>query len=314
MSELKLNVERFLNYCRFMKGLSDKTIKAYSIDLKQFLEFCNDMAWSEKETIEYYIKEMYLNYKPKTAKRKIACLKVFFRYLENNELFASNPFHKIQFKRRETLVLPKVIPTSTLVKILEEVYRRYNEIGHTDCYYKFIIRDIAVMELLFATGVRVSELCNLKIEDVELKNKCIKVFGKGAKERYIQLTNKDVIAALKAYKKTYLEEMNKTGFYFINNRGDKISEQSVRFMIDKYAKSIDTNLHITPHMLRHTIATLLLEEDVDIRYIQEFLGHSSITTTQIYTHVSLNAQKKMLQKKHPRNKLKINSVTHKSDS
>lgn len=314
MSELKLNVERFLNDCRFMKGLSDKTIKAYSIDLKQFLEFCNDMAWSEKETIEYYIKEMYLNYKPKTAKRKIACLKVFFRYLENNELFASNPFHKIQFKRHETLVLPKVIPTSTLAKILEEVYRRYNEIGHTDCYYKFIIRDIAVMELLFATGVRVSELCNLKIEDVELKNKCIKVFGKGAKERYIQLTNKDVISELKAYKKTYLKEMNKTGFYFINNRGDKISEQSVRFMIDKYAKSIDTNLHITPHMFRHTIATLLLEEDVDIRYIQEFLGHSSITTTQIYTHVSLNAQKKMLQKKHPRNKLKINSVTHKSDS
>lgn len=162
------------------------------------------------------------------------------------------------------------------------------------------------MELLFASGVRVYELCNLKLSDVDLKGKFIKVYGKGSKERYIQLTNKEVITALKLYQKEYLTEIKATGFYFINNRGDKISEQSVRFMVNKYAKSVNLELHITPHMFRHTIATLLLEENVDIRYIQEFLGHSSITTTQIYTHVSQNAQKKIFSKKHPRNKLKVN--------
>ena len=181
--------------------------------------------------------------------------------------------------------------------------------GHSACYYKCILRDVAVMELLFATGVRVHELCNLRINDVDLKNKHIKVYGKGAKERYIQITNRDVVSALRRYQNEYIGKINETGFFFINNRGRKLSEQSVRFMVDKYAKSVNAELHITPHMFRHTVATLLLEEDVDIRYIQEFLGHSSITTTQIYTHVSLNAQKKILSKKHPRNKLKVNSNT-----
>ncbi len=306
MLELKLNVERFLNDCRFMKGLSEKTMKAYTIDLRQFSEFCIGKEWNNKDVIEEYIKELYINYKPKTAKRKIACLKAFFHHLENTDLIITSPFHKISIKRREPMVLPKVIPVTVLSEILESAYLKLNNPNHSDCYYRYAIRDIAVMELLFASGVRVYELCNLKLSDVDLKDKFIKVYGKGSKERYIQLTNKDVVSVLKRYQKEYLTEIKATGFYFINNRGDKISEQSVRFMVNKYAKSVNPELHITPHMFRHTIATLLLEEDVDIRYIQEFLGHSSITTTQIYTHVSQNAQKKIFSKKHPRNKLKVN--------
>jgi len=307
MTELQKNVGSFLDDCRYMKGLSDKTLKAYTIDLQQFSEFCFNKSWSEKEILEKYIVDLYIKYKPKTAKRKIACLKAFFRYLENNEKILSSPFHRIVIKRREPLVLPKVIPVQILTKILEQAYVKYSEIGHSDCFYKFTIRDIAVMELLFATGARVYELCNLKVDDVNLKEKWIKVYGKGSKERYIQLTNKDVISVLKQYQKDYTDEINKTGHYFINNRGDKISEQSIRFMVNKYAKLVDANLHITPHMFRHTVATLLLEEGVDIRYIQEFLGHSSITTTQIYTHISLNAQKRIFEKKHPRNKFKVNT-------
>lgn len=306
MTDVQKHISNYLDDCKYMKGLSSKTIKAYSIDLRQFAEFCADRLWNEKETIEEYIKAQYSKSKPKTAKRKIACLKAFFRYLENNDLIVSSPFHKITIKRREPIVLPKVIPVPILTKMLETAYKRCDEIGHSDCFYKFTIRDIAVMELLFATGVRVYELCNLKPDDVSLKEKYIKVYGKGSKERYIQLTNKDVIAALRNYQKVYADEIAKEKFYFINNKGKKISEQSVRFMIDKYAKLVDSRLHITPHMFRHTVATLLLEEDVDIRYIQELLGHSSITTTQIYTHISMNAQKRILTKKHPRNKLKVN--------
>ncbi len=306
MTDLKKYISNYLDDCKYMKGLSEKTLKAYSIDLRQFTEFCADKHWNEKETIEEYIKAQYSKSKPKTAKRKIACIKAFFHYLENGDLILSSPFHKITIKRREPLVLPKVIPVPILTKMLETAYKRHDEEGHSNCFYKFTLRDIAIMELLFATGVRVYELCNLKSDDVSLKGKYIKVYGKGSKERYIQITNKDVLAVLRRYQKVYTDEIDYTGCYFINNRGSKISEQSVRFMIDKYAKLSGTNIHITPHMFRHTVATLLLEEDVDIRYIQELLGHSSITTTQIYTHVSMNAQKRILAKKHPRNKLKVN--------
>lgn len=306
MTDLEKHIENFLDDCKFMKGLSDKTLKAYTIDLKQFADFCADGSWCEKEIVENYIKHLYLKYKPKTAKRKIACLKAFCHYLENNDHIPSSPFHKIVIKRREALVLPKVIPVAVLTKMLEKAYSLGNEEGHSECFYRFTLRDTAVMEMLFATGVRVSELCSLKSDDVNLKSKYIKVYGKGSKERYIQLTNQSVIAVLKSYQKEYAKEIAQTGYYFINNRGGNISEQSVRFMINKYASLVGANIHITPHMFRHTVATLLLEEDVDIRYIQELLGHSSITTTQIYTHISMNAQKKILAKKHPRNKLKVN--------
>ena len=305
MAELKKSIEKFLDDCRYMRGLSEKTLKAYTIDLNQFLIFCIDKPWNSKETLEGYIKELYIKYKPKTVKRKIACLKTYFHYLENSDLILSSPFNKISIKRREPFVLPKVIPTPVLAQILETAYIKYSEPYHTEYYYKCITRDIAVLELLFSTGVRVQELCNLKISDVDLRDRYIKVNGKGSKERYIQLTNKDVVCALRRYQKEYCDEIRANECYFINNRGNKLSEQSVRFMVNKYTKLVDANLHITPHMFRHTVATLLLEEDVDIRYIQEFLGHSSITTTQIYTHVSLNAQKKIFAKKHPRNKLKI---------
>lgn len=305
MGELKSLIESFLENSRYIKGLSYKTLKAYSIDLRQFSEFCTDVLWREKETVEAYIKELYIRFKPKSAKRKIACLKVFFHFLENNDFIETNPFRKITIKHRESIVLPKVIPVRILTKMLEVAYERIQQQNKTEIFYKYTARDIAVMEILFATGIRVYELCNLRFFDVDLKEKYIKVYGKGSKERYIQITNRDVLSALKNYQKEYKEEITTTGYFFVNNRGNKISEQSVRFMVDKYAKLAGSTQHITPHMFRHTVATLLLEEDVDIRYIQDLLGHSSITTTQIYTHISLSAQKRVLKKKHPRNKLNI---------
>ena len=162
-----------------------------------------------------------------------------------------------------------------------------------------------MLELLFASGVRISELCNLKLNDVDTKSGIIRVNGKGSRERCIQITNLSVIKALENYQKVFSSEINNAEYYFINSRTNRLSEQSVRLMINKYASAINSEIHITPHMFRHTLATLLLEEDVDIRYIQELLGHSSITTTQIYTHVSLSAQKKILSQKHPRNKIMI---------
>jgi integrase/recombinase XerD len=168
------------------------------------------------------------------------------------------------------------------------------------------IRNAAIIELLFATGARISEICSLKSKNIDLSSKTIRIFGKGAKERIIQIENTDVISILKRYMHLISDYINPDGYFFLNNRRNRLSEQSVRTIITNLEKQISSPIHITPHMFRHSVATLLLEEDVDIRYIQKILGHSSINTTQIYTHVTSSKQREILRTKHPRNKIYIN--------
>lgn len=293
----------YLNFSRYQKGLNPKTIKAYTIDLRQYYEFnlYSDYDWFEKAALSEYIYELHKRYKPKTAKRKIACLKAFFHYLELEEILEVNPFNKIQTKFQEPFVLPRTIPLKTIKKLLKTVYKEKDK-PRSDYRKSVILRDIAMFEIMFATGMRISEICSLKNDDIDLKNKVIRVYGKGSKERLIQIENTDVINALKEYKN---HNYSKTDYFFTNKLDNRLSEQSVRFMINHYVKLAGIDMHITPHMFRHSFATLLLEEDVDIRYIQQLLGHSSITTTQIYTHISMKKQRNILAKKHPRNKLDI---------
>lgn len=299
-------IKQYIENCKYMKGLNDKSIKAYSIDLNQFEKWCTgNTAWDTKQNLEDYIKHLYKNFKPRSAKRKIASIKAFFNYLETEEIIQINPFHKIKYKRRESLILPRSIPINTLSNLLNSAYKNLENNTHNNYQSKNAIRDIAVMELLFASGVRVSELCSLQKEDVDIKNKIIKVSGKGSKERYIQITNKSVLSILKDYQKLFSSEINTCGFYFINNRGRRLTDQSVRHLVDKYAKRCNAEIHITPHMFRHTIATLLLEEDVDIRYIQELLGHSFLSQQLKYTHTLVFPhRKKFLHKSIPATKSK----------
>ena len=305
MNNLPVLIQKYISYCQLQKELNEKTIKAYNIDLSQYEAFCLPHCFYEKDTICSFIESLRPQYKPKTIKRKVATLKAFFEYLSYEELIAENPFNKINLKMREPVVLPKVIPEKMLVKILNAAYKELIN-AKTDYSVKCCLRDVAVLELLFATGLRVSELCHLKYTDVNLSDNHIKVFGKGAKERIIQICTPDVLSALKQYKKHFETEISSTGYFFVNRLSNRLSEQSVRFMINKYADTIKNCIHVTPHMFRHTFATMLLEADVDIRYIQSILGHSSIPTTEIYTHVSAVMQKQILQRKHPRKKLNIN--------
>ena len=161
------------------------------------------------------------------------------------------------------------------------------------------------MELLFATGMRISELCSLKPSDLDFESRNVLIYGKGAKERILQIGNPEVMAALVAYRDVFQEEIEECGYFFVNRLKKKLSDQSVRFMIRRYAEMAGIQQHITPHMFRHSFATLLLEQDVDIRYIQRMLGHSSISTTEIYTHVSNRKQKDILVNKHPRNWMEV---------
>lgn len=304
MTQLHTQIKDYMNYCQFQKMLNIKTLKAYRIDLHQFETFFSDTSEPlTKDFISKYVQMLHAQYKPKTVKRKIACVRAFINYLEFDEQIASNPISKIHLEFREPFTLPKSLPLSTIQKLLKSVYRNVEQQCQNHNLTGF--RDIAVLELLFATGLRVSELCSVTPEDLNLKNGFVRVQGKGARERIIFISNPDTLLALRSYQKSYIKEISESGWFFVNRLGNRLSEQSVRGIIKKYTEIAKLNEHITPHMFRHSFATLMLEEDVDIRYIQSILGHSSITTTQIYTHVSLNKQKSIMRKKHPRNRINL---------
>ena len=296
--------EQYLSFCTNRKNLDQKTIKSYRIDLQQYNNYLqiNTLNWGEKCSIEQYIHHIHNKYKPKSVKRKIASLKAFFHYLEIEDIIELNPFHKIQIKYKEPFILPKTIPISNIEAIINYAYEQYKK-ATTAYSRKVALRNILILELLFATGMRISELCSLKADRFDFNDYIIKIYGKGSKERLIQICNVNVHRLIDKYKNTL--DMHEHEYFFINRLHHRLSEQSVRNMIDDYAKNAKISQHITPHMFRHSFATLLLEEDVDIRYIQQMLGHSSITTTQIYTHTSIGKQKTILETKHPRNKFEF---------
>lgn len=306
MSDIQTHTSNYLEYCQRQKMLDSKTLKAYRIDLRQFsVQIANmDIEDVTPCVLEDYISRLHQQYNPKTVKRKIASTKAFFHYLEYKDIISQNPFNKIQIKFREPVILPKTIPLNTVEILLSTIYNQYFN-AKTDYQRKNALRDVAAIELLFATGIRISELCSLKMNDINLYDRTILIYGKGSKERKLQIGNDDVIHILEKYKENFLTEIENTNHFFVNQAGNPLSDQSVRRAINKYTSLAAIDLHITPHMFRHTFATSLLEADVDIRYIQEMLGHSSINITEIYTHVAMSKQRDILTTKHPRKDFKI---------
>ncbi|MBQ2902347.1 MAG: tyrosine-type recombinase/integrase [Lachnospiraceae bacterium] len=306
MNNLQSEIQNYLNYCEYQKRLDKKTLKSYRIDLRQFHTSISPQNISEitSETLENYIITLHQTFKPKTVKRKIASIKAFFHYLEYKDLIEKNPFSRLQIKFREPVILPKTIPLPIIETILSTIYTRKK--NATTTYQKRnALRDAAVIELLFATGIRISELCSLRPLDVNFYEKTILIYGKGSKERKIQLGNEAVISVLMEYRENFRTEIETCHHFFVNQSGKPLSDQAVRRMINKYTSLAAIELHITPHMFRHTFATSLLEADVDIRYIQEMLGHSSINITEIYTHVAMAKQRDILTTKHPRKDLRV---------
>ncbi|MBQ3011803.1 MAG: tyrosine-type recombinase/integrase [Methanocorpusculum sp.] len=305
---LENEITNYLSRCRFQKKLSPHSEKAYRIDLIQFSEFISYETTGElnRENISSFIFKIQSSYKPKTVKRKIASLRAFFNNLVFEGLLDENPLVRINLRFREPFVLPKTIALSDVQKIFEVLY------SELECKsllsvnnYEVIIRDIAILELLFSTGIRISELCSLTVSDINLITGVVTIHGKGAKERLVYIGNKNVVSAIREYYSIRIQKLTQTPFFFINRLGNRLSEQSVRCMIRRCTSKAMVKQHITPHMFRHSFATLLLDEGVDIRYIQKILGHTSIVTTQIYTHVSSSKQKEILTEKNPRNKLQV---------
>lgn len=302
-----MNVQKqmksYLEYCEYRKELDEKTLKAYRIDLRQYFEFIQ-FDNPTKTDIEHYITNLHKNYKQKTVKRKIASVKAFYNYLEDEELINDNPFRKIKLKFKEAVVLPRIILRSEIETLLNHMYC----CKATTKEYNYWLRDIAVIEIFFATGARVYEISNIKKECIDLNSGLIRIKGKGNKERYIQIGSPKVIEILNKYYMENEADILKSGFFFINNRGQRYTEQSIRLMMRKYAEDAGISRKITPHMFRHSFATFLIEEGVDISCVQQILGHSTIKTTQIYIHVAVRKQAEILRNLHPRKYMQINDV------
>ncbi len=304
MENLETLIAAYLKNCETIKKLDKKTLKAYRIDLSQFKTVMQKYPdFTEKAYLNEYISSLHQQFQPKTAKRKIASIKAFYHYLMYEEIL-TNPFDKINIKFREPITLPRTIPESIIETFISTMYKQ-RTLATTKYQRNAILRDITVVELLFATGVRISELCTLTYQQVDLSSYKIIIYGKGSKERMIQISNDDVRKILLEYYTTFKSDIISSGWFFINRLHQRYSEQSVREMIVKYLNIAEIDMHITPHMFRHSFATLLLEADVDIRYIQKMLGHSSIKTTEIYTSVSMAKQNNILTTKHPRNFMKL---------
>ncbi|MDG4965793.1 tyrosine-type recombinase/integrase [Lactococcus lactis] len=285
----------YLNYCKDNKRLSEHSIRAYRNDLNQFLQFNN---FNVEEYITHLGKQKI---KSKTLKRKIATLKTFFRYLENQEVISENPFYKLRFHFRDEKKLPKIITPADL-KIMYSYLFEQKLKSKTTYQKEKSHRNLLILSLLISTGVRISELCHITLENINTQSREITILGKGKKERILYVGSDETYSLLIDYIDTYRVKMDK--FLFLgHDKKTSLTEQSVRLLFKSINKKLGIEKNITPHMFRHTFATMLLDSGVDIRYIQQILGHSSIAVTQIYTYVSQIKQQEILVKKNP-----INSI------
>lgn len=301
-------ISQFLFHCRYEKNLNPKTLKAYATDLRQMDEFLahgravDAVVLVDKAELRGYIRHLHTLLAARSLKRKVATMKSLFHFLEREDAIPVSPFRKMDVRIREARRLPRTVPLDQITRLFQHVHKALAAAPEGTYRRETMVRDIAVLETLFATGARVAEVCSLKSEDVDLGRGRIRILGKGARERIVQLCHPEAIAAVREYKRQVRD--HELLWFFSNRSGRRLSEQSVRTMLRRHAVAAGLHLHVTPHMLRHSVATLLHEEGVDIRYIQHLLGHRSIATTQIYTEVGEVSQRRMLLRHHPRRRVR----------
>ena len=301
-------VESFLFHCRYEKNLSRRTLDAYATDLRQLLEWRGSdesIADLGKPELRGYLHNLFQRYREKSVKRKVATMKALFGHLEREEIIPISPFRRMEVRIKETRRVPRVVPLADLERLFSYLYQACHLQSANRSTYLTLVRDVAVLEVTFATGARVSEICHLRMEDVDLSEGWVRILGKGSRERIIQVCDDETLGAMRHYEQTRAEYVSAEHFFFLNRRGRRLSEQSVRSSLRRHAAAAGLQMAVRPHLLRHSVATLLLEEGVDIRHIQHLLGHSSIATTQIYTHVNGRSQRAILSAKHPRRRLRV---------
>lgn len=295
-------VERFLVFLTVEKNCSDLTIENYRRDIQDFTKFMEekiawDFAWNQVEVpfIRSYL--VLLNkkgYARRTVARRISSLRSFYKYLLREEYMENNPFAGVRTPKLDKK-LPVFLEEGEIDEILEL----------PDKEKKLGIRDQAVLEMLYATGCRVSELAGMKIDDMDFNSRFVLLHGKGSKDRIVPVGHTCLRVIKEYYKiartplmKKYKVEEHK--YVFVNSRGGALTDRSVRRILDKYVRMLSIRKNVSPHTIRHTFATHLLEHGADLRAVQELLGHSSLSTTQIYTHITKDRINKVYEKNFPR--------------
>lgn len=298
-------VGEFIRHCRFERKLGEKTISAYRMDLEQFAAAIGAntlLRELSRERVTVWLGTL-AHYKPRTVKRKVASVMSFMHYLECAYDSFENPFRRMQVKIKRPEQLPRVMSGPEVKRMLASLEREAMSAGAETQKGRIRVRDRAVVELLFSTGMRIGELCGLKNEDVDLAEGRVRIHGKGNKERVVDICPAEALAALREWMTVRSSGTGANDAVFTNRLGNGLAAQSVRAMVHDLARRCAIGKNVTPHMFRHTFASLLLEEDVDVAYIQHILGHSSIATTQIYLHVNPRRQREILMNRHPRSRL-----------
>ena len=289
--EIINEINDYINYLSLERQLSNNTVDGYKRDLIDFYKFTNKSyrKVTKNDVIDYIT---YLNKKigAKSINRHIVSIKNYFKFLERNNLINTNPTNDITGLKTPKK-MPRVLSEDDIDKLLD--------IKLTDAYS---YRNKAMLELMYSSGLRVSELLDLRISNIDFNMNLVRVFGKGSKERIIpmdDIATKYLYEYINLYRNTLLRN-NVTDLVFINSRGNKLSRQGFFKILREIALEQGINKEISPHTLRHSFATHLLNHGADLRSIQTMLGHENIETTQIYTHVSNNYVKQNYEDAHPR--------------
>ena len=292
MTEL---IKLFINMLREHKNFSQNTLKAYAIDLYRFSEFLSWKKITIKETstiiLREYIAERYNSSSRASIARSISALRSFFKFLEKRELLEINPAVEISMPKLEKKIPPH-LQVDEMFRMLDAP--KNNLLG---------LRDRAIMELLYSSGLRVSELHGLNIDDIDFVGNLVKVLGKRRKERLVPV-GQTALSAILAYRETLTNNIHATALdkpLFLNAGGTRLSVRSIARLVKHHAIMSGSGYEISPHALRHSFATHMLDGGADLRSIQELLGHESLSTTHRYTHLTLDHLMKVYDKAHPRN-------------
>lgn len=286
-------INDFLEYLTVIKKHSDNTINSYKIDLIEFYEINNNLLNVSEDDVFRYLKYLYdRDLNRNSISRKLSSIRTFYNYLVNNDLVKINYFSDISNPKKNKN-LPHYLKDDEINKLFS-IPDTNTALGQ---------RNLLIIEMLYATGVRVSELVNIKLKDIDIYNDSIKIRGKGNKERIV-FFGSFCKSALEIYLDEGRKELDKKGsiYLFLNKFGNKLSDRMIRNILDDLILKAGVEKHVHPHMIRHTFATDMLNSGADLMTVKELLGHESINTTSIYTHVSNEQIRRVYENCHPRAK------------
>lgn len=312
-------IEEFLRHGQAVRNLSDRTLRAYESDLSQFRSYLTgaEMADITSDHVEDFIVKLGTEpYRDTSIRRKVAALKVFFRYLEDKGVVTESPAKKLKIKQPVEAKVPNVLTTKELKALLSAPKRqmevlaplREDSAGARNRYF-CAVRDNLIIELLFSTGIRIGELVALNVADVDLEAKRLAITGRGTRGRHIEVTFGELLDSLGDYLTLRSERQLDTDALFVGRSGTRLTIYSIENIFKKYVRSAEIKRHVTPHSLRHTMASMLINNGTDIRAVQEVLGHASILSTQVYTKLTPGRARRATTDVNPRERIAIESAT-----